>query len=117
MKFPVQGITLGSSRSRQRKKDWIRLVYQENRRIYGYRRVTQALRCSFGVKINLKTVLRLMQKMGLRSVARKRKVYKRLEEIAHYHHYPNLLQRNFSANRPNQKWFTEPVSSFIFRSK
>ncbi len=77
------------------KMDWIRLVYQENRRIYGYRRVTQALRCSFGVKINLKTVLRLMQKMGLRSVARKRKVYKRLEEIAHYHHYPNLLSEIF----------------------
>src|SRR5215216_828665 len=56
-------------------------------------------------------------KMDLRSVARKRKVYKRLEEIAHYHHYPNLLQRNFSANPPNQKWVTEPVSSFIFRSK
>src|SRR6266540_6290756 len=99
------------------KMDWIRLVYQENRRIYGYRRVTQALRCNCGVKINHKTVLRLMQKMGLRSVARKRKVYKRLEEIAHYHHYPNLLQRNFSTNRPNQKWVTEPVSSFVFRSK
>ena len=77
------------------KMDWIRLVYQENRRIYGYRRVTQALRCNCGVKINHKTVLRLMQKMGLRSVARKRKVYKRLEEIAHYHHYPNLLSEIF----------------------
>jgi hypothetical protein len=58
-----------------------------------------------------------MQQMGLRSVARKRKVYKRLEEIAHYHHYPNLLQRNFSANRANQEWGTEPVSSFVFSSK
>ena len=47
------------------------------------------------MKINHKTVLRLIQKMGLRAVARKRKVYMRLEEIVPYHHYPNLLQRDF----------------------
>lgn len=82
-------------------------VYQQSRQVYGYRRVAQALRRVYGLKINHKAVLRLMQKLGLRSVARRRKVYKRLEEIAHYHRYPNLLQRNFSASRPNQKWVTD----------
>jgi HTH-like domain len=76
-KYAVQEMSTFFEVSRSRYYAWIKLVYQENQRIYGYRRVTQALRGSFGVKINHKTVLRLMQKMGLRCVARKRKVYKR----------------------------------------
>jgi putative transposase len=91
----------------QEKMDWVRAVYQQNRGVYGYRRVTLALWRKSGLKINHKAVLRLMQKLGLRSVARKRKVYKRLDEISHYHRYPNLLERNFSASRPNQKWVTD----------
>ena len=85
----------------------VKSVYLQNRRVYGYRRVTQALWQTYGVKLNHKTVYRLMRKLGLRSVARKRKVYKHLEQIPHIHRYPNLLQRNFSATRPNQKWVTD----------
>jgi transposase InsO family protein len=91
----------------QAKMDLVRTVYQENRRVYGYRRVAQALLRKYGLQLNPKAVYRLMRKLGLRSVARRHKVYKRLEEIAHYHRYPNLLQRDFSAERPNQKWVTD----------
>ncbi len=82
-------------------------VYEQSRRVYGYRRVTEALRRQSDVALNHKTVYRLMRKMGLRSVARKRKVYKRLEQLPRLHSYPDLLQRNFSASRPNQKWVTD----------
>lgn len=85
----------------------VKSVYLQNRRVYGYRRVTQALWQTYGLKLNHKTVYRLMRKLGLHSVARKRKVYKHLEQIPHLHRYPNLLQRNFSATRPNQKWVTD----------
>lgn len=91
----------------QEKMDWVKNVYLQNRKVYGYRRMTQALWQTYGVKLNHKTVYRLMRKLGLRSVARKRKVYKRFEQIPHLHRYPNLLQRNFSASRPNQKWVTD----------
>ena len=91
----------------QERMDWVKTVYLQNRKVYGYRRVTQALRQTYEIKLNHKTVYRLMRKLGLRSVARKRKVYKRLEQIPHIHRYPNLLQRNFSASRPNQKWVTD----------
>lgn len=91
----------------QEKMDWVKAAYLQNRKVYGYRRVTQALHRQYGVIINHKAVYRLMRKLGLRSVARKRKVYKRLEQIPHLHRYPNLFQRNFSANRPNQKWVTD----------
>lgn len=59
----------------------VKSVYLQNRRVYGYRRVTHALRQTYGVKLNHKAVYRLMCKLGLRSVARKRKVYKRFEQI------------------------------------
>jgi putative transposase len=91
----------------QEKMDWVKAIYFQNRKVYGYRRVTQALCRQDGVRINHKAVYRLMRKLGLRSVARKRKVYKRFEQIPHLHRYPNLLQRNFSASRPNQKWVTD----------
>lgn len=89
------------------KMNWVRTIYLQNRKVYGYRRVTQAVQRTYGVKINHKAVYRLMRKLGLRSVTRKRKVYKRFEQIPHLHRYPNLLQRNFSAHCPNQKWVTD----------
>lgn len=82
-------------------------VYRQNRCVYGYRRVQQVLNRRYGLSINHKAVLRLMRKLGLRSVARKRKVYKPLEEMARHHRYPNLLQGDFSASRSNQKWVTD----------
>ena len=76
---------------------WVKAIYFQNRKVYGYRRVTLALRRQDGVQINHKAVYSLMRKLGLRSVARKRKVYKRFEQIPHLHCYPDLLQRDFSS--------------------
>jgi transposase InsO family protein len=91
----------------QEKLDWVKAAYEQNRRVYGYRRITAALRRTPGLQINHKAVYRLMRKLGLRSVARKRRIYKRIEQIPHLHRYPDLLQRDFSASAPNQKWVTD----------
>ena len=48
-----------------------------------------------------------MHKLNIRSVARKPKMHKKLEEIGTYHQYPNLLNRDFVASHPNQKWVTD----------
>ncbi len=45
-----------------------------------------------------------MQKYNLLSVVRRKK-YRNYGE--HLHHYPNLLNRDFNAERPNQKWVTD----------
>ena len=45
-----------------------------------------------------------MQKYNLLSVVRRKK-YRNYGE--HLHRYPNLLNRNFNAERPNQKWVTD----------
>ena len=70
---------------------------------YGYRRVHIWLEKN-GIYRNPKTVLRVMQKYGLLSVIRRKK-YRNYGE--YLHRYPNLLNRDFSAERPNQKWVTD----------
>lgn len=82
-------------------------AYNASHRTYGYRRVQMWIQQNRGYTINHKTVLRLMNKIGIHSVARKRKFLKKNEELSTFHHYPNILNREFSADRPNQKWVTD----------
>ncbi len=70
---------------------------------YGYRRVHIWLE-RHGIYHNPKTILRIMQKYNLLSVVRRKK-YRNYGE--HLHRYPNLLNRNFKTERPNQKWVTD----------
>jgi transposase InsO family protein len=60
-----------------------------------------------GLVINPKAVLRLMHRLNIRSRARRRKMYRKFEELGIYHRYSNLLNRDFAATRPNQKWVTD----------
>jgi putative transposase len=82
-------------------------VYQASHQTYGYRRITICLQVQQRISINHKAVLRLMNKLGIRSVARRRRIFKKLDEIESIHHYPNILARDFTATRPNQKWVTD----------
>ena len=73
------------------------------RNTYGYRRVHIWLERN-GIHCNPKTVLRVMNKYNLLSVIRRKRYVKYGEYL---HRYPNLLNRNFAAERPNQKWVTD----------
>ena len=70
---------------------------------YGYRRVHIWLERQ-GIHHNPKTILRVMQKYNLLSVVRRKK-YRNYGE--HLHRYKNLLNRDFHADHPNQKWVTD----------
>ena len=70
---------------------------------YGYRREHIWLDRK-EIHYNPKTILRVMQKYNLLSVVRRKK-YRNYGE--HLHRYPNLLNRDFKAERPNQKWVTD----------
>ena len=70
---------------------------------YGYRRVHIWLDRQ-GIYHNPKTILRVMQKYNLLSVVRRKKYRNYGERL---HRYPNLLNRDFNAQRPNQKWVTD----------
>lgn len=85
-------------------KKQIKAIYHENKGRYGYRRITAELRRR-GFLINHKTVQRLMKVMGIACRVRLKKYrsYRGEEgETA-----PNLLKRNFQAEKPNQKWVTD----------
>ena len=70
---------------------------------YGYRRVHLWLERE-GIHHDPKTILRVMQKYSLLSVIRRKK-YRNYSN--HIHRYENLLNRDFNAERPNQKWVTD----------
>ena len=82
----------------------IRDIYEANRARYGYRRVTAQLH-NEGVVINHKTVQKLMVQMGLKAGRRKQKYRSYKGEVGRV--APNILNRNFRASRPNQKWATD----------
>ena len=76
---------------------------EECGKTYGYRRVHLWLERK-GIHYNPKTILRVMQKYNLLSVIRRKKYYYYSHAL---HKYPNLLNRDFKAERPNQKWVTD----------
>ena len=92
----------------------INAIYHENKGRYGYRRITIALR-SRGFCINHKTVQRLMKQMGLFCCVRAKKYRSYKGEVGKI--APNLLNRNFHAKKPNQKWVTDVTEFSLFGEK
>ena len=95
-------------------KSEIQVIYYENQGRYGYRRITMELR-NRGYQIKHKTVQRLMKILGLKCMVRMKKYrsYKgKVGKIA-----PNILPRNFKAEKPNQKWTTDITEFSLFGTK
>ena len=92
----------------------ITAIYHENKGRYGYRRITTELH-SRNIPLNHKTVQRLMKELGLvcRVRMKKYRSYKgEVGEIA-----PNLLNRDFYAEKPNRKWVTDVTEFSLFGEK
>ena len=93
-------------------KGRIGAVYAHHKGRYGYRRITATLRQA-GQCVNHKTVQKLMQVLGLKSVRPKKyRSYRGGPALM----APNLLARQFVADRPNQKWVTD-VTEFNVRGQ
>ena len=88
----------------------IKIIFTENKGLYGVRRVHNEL-INRGFKVNHKRVQSLMHKEGLKGKSPKER----------YHSYKgtigkvadNIINRDFSATAPLQKWTTD-VSQFNF---
>lgn len=89
-------------------------IYHENKGRYGYRRITADLR-NRGFGLNHKTVQRLMKKLGLVCRVRMKKYHSYKGEVGKI--VPNLLERNFEAKKPNQKWVTDVTEFHLFGQK
>ena len=95
-------------------KTEITSIYHKNKGRYGYRRITMELHRR-GICLNHKTVQRLIKELGLvcRVRMKKYRSYKgETGKIA-----PNLLKRDFRAEKPNQKWVTDVTEFSLFGEK
>ena len=95
-------------------KEEITAIYHENRGRYGYRRITAELR-NRNLPLNHKTVQRLMKELGLVCRVRMKKYRSYKGEVGKI--APNLLNRDFHADRPNQKWVTDVTEFGLFGEK
>ena len=95
-------------------KEEIRAIYHENKGRYGYRRITTVLH-SRGFTLNHKNVQRLMKQIGLICRVRMKKYRSYKGEVGKT--APNLLNRDFHADRPNQKWVTDVREFSLFGQK
>jgi putative transposase len=95
-------------------KEQITAIYAENRGRVGYRRITLELR-NRGYCINHKTVQKLMKSMGLVCRVRMKKYQSYKGEAGKV--APNLLERNFEADKPDQKWVTDVTEFSLFGEK
>lgn len=95
-------------------KEEILAIYNQHKGRYGYRRITLELR-NRGTILNHKTVLRLMNKLGIQG-KRKRTKYRsyagQVGKVA-----PNLLGRNFTAGKPYEKLTTDVTQFSIVSGK
>ncbi|WP_236907521.1 IS3 family transposase [Clostridium saccharobutylicum] len=91
--------------------DEIIKIYEDVDGIYGYRRITMNLNRNLGQNFNHKRIYRLMKLAGLQSVIRRKK--KRYIKSTPQQVAENLLNREFTADKPNQKWLTD-VTEFKY---
>lgn len=80
-------------------------LYADVKGIYGYRRMKLNVNRTLGKKYNHKRIYRLMQSANMKSVIRKKKknyILSTPQVTAE-----NILNREFYAEKPNQKWLTD----------
>ena len=95
------------------KADISRIFNDENKGRYGYRRITLELKKTR--TINHKTVQKLMKEMGLYCMVRAKKYRSYKGEVGKI--APNLLNRDFHANKPKQKWVTDVTEFSLYGQK
>jgi putative transposase len=89
-------------------------IHEENKKRVGYRRITLELHRQ-GYCINHKTVQCLMRQIGLFCRVRMKRYSSYRGEIGII--APNLLERNFTADKPNEKWVTDVTEFALFGQK
>lgn len=83
----------------------IKKMFNENKERYGYRRI-YGLLVREGCAVSEKVVRRIMRQEGLTVNIRRRRSYNSYQgELSP--EVPNVIERNFHADKPNQKWLTD----------
>jgi putative transposase len=102
--FYYQAQTSKRPNSYERELQLIKSIYHEHKGRYGYRRIHLELK-NQGFVLNHKTVQRLMAQLNLKSTVRIKKYRSYRGESGTA--APNVLERDFSATQPDEKWVTD----------
>lgn len=93
----------------QESKAQIQAIYDEHNGTWGYRQIQMEIYRRFKVIVNHKRVLRLMQLMGLKAMIRRKRYHSSTYQkaVSDGRVAENVLNRDFTADAPNQKWVTD----------
>lgn len=101
-----QAQTTAKDKEDEQLQSLLRRGYAKHRGRYGYRRLTAWLNQQGDQQYNHKRVYRLLDAINLKAkIRRKRRWYGKSEAVTIVS--PNLLNRDFKAAKPNQKWGTD----------
>lgn len=78
-------------------------IFNDSKGRYGSQKITKILN-EQGIKVSQKRVARRMKLLGLRSITIKKFNHSGKAKTDDTKEYPNLLEQNFIAERPCQKW-------------
>lgn len=81
------------------------VLHEKVNGIFGYRRMTLNINRKLENDYNHKRIYRLMKIAGIESVIRKKK--NRYKQSTPQHIAENILNREFNAAKPNEKWVTD----------
>jgi len=89
-------------------------IFNDNKGRYGYRRITAELKKQ-GMVINHKTVIKLMKELNLYCFVRMKRYNSYRGDVGKV--APNLLNREFQAAKPNEKWVTDITEFHLYGQK
>lgn len=95
-------------------KEAISTIFHEHKGRYGHRNIQIELE-KRGIQLDPKTVLKLMNALGLTCRVRMKKYRSYRGNVGKV--APNVLSRDFMADKPNQKWVTDVTEFSLFGQK
>lgn len=102
------GWAKGNRGTKDHDKELIKLIaecHKKHKRRYGYRRIVKWLKNEKGLIVNHKRVWRITSSNNLLSVIRRKKPFRYVPNGNL--RYDNVMNREFSAEKPNEKWVTD----------
>jgi len=95
-------------------KETVKAIYDEHEGCYGYRRIRDELANRDQI-VNHKKVQRIMKELGLKCLVRMKKYRSYRGTVGKI--APNILDRQFEAGKPNEKWVTDITEFKLFGEK
>ncbi len=92
----------------------IQSIYHEHKGRYGCRRITKELK-KIGIHHDPKTINCLMNAIGIKCEVRMKKYRSYKGNVGKI--VPNILQRDFTAEKMNEKWVTDVTEFHLFGEK